>query len=150
MPIPVSNHSTMDASLRRVINEISIRAIDGTTVPLFEDVKNGRVGINTSTPSRALDVVGEARISSLLTLHSAFVLGMLSARNIDVPGTGSFNILTAMTAFLNNVDLLGTLTVTSSGAGAGIVLTASTGRRYRIGVEEDDQNNPTLTLTQVP
>ena len=122
----------LDEHMLRALHAISTKAVNGTITPLLVDYTNQRVGVKTTTPQYPLDVASDARIQGMLLMNSAFVLGMLSARNLDVPGAGSFNILSALQAYLNSVDILGSLTV-----GRLLVWNRARTRRYELIVDND-------------
>lgn len=59
----------------------------GDLLPLTLDVTNNRVGINQTTPTQALDVVGNAYVSGNLATG-----GAISAGTVNVQGTNAINI----------------------------------------------------------
>lgn len=93
---------------------------------LYFDSVNDRLGINTTVPSSALDVVGDANVSGVLTAASLSVSG-----NVSIAGTLTYEDVT-------NVDSIGLITarngivVNSGGINATGVVTASGG--FNIGI----------------
>ena len=93
---------------------------------LYFDSVNDRLGINTTVPSTALDVVGDANVSGVLTAASLSVSG-----NVSIAGTLTYEDVT-------NVDSIGIITarngivVNSGGINATGVVTASGG--FNIGI----------------
>ena len=93
---------------------------------LYFDSVNDRLGINTTVPSSALDVVGDAKVSGVLTAASLNVSG-----NVSIAGTLTYEDVT-------NVDSIGLITarngivVNSGGINATGVVTASGG--FNIGI----------------
>ena len=93
---------------------------------LYFDSVNDRLGINTTVPSTALDVVGDANVSGVLTAASLSVSG-----NVSIAGTLTYEDVT-------NVDSIGLITarngivVNSGGINATGVVTASGG--FNIGI----------------
>ena len=110
--IKLSFYKDLEPRLKRLLDELSTRAVNGNTVPLFVDYNTFKVGVGTITPTKPFDIAVETRITSLLTANHIAVLGSLHARNIDVPGTLSANDLTVQgMARLNNTDVVGTFFV---------------------------------------
>jgi len=93
---------------------------------LYFDSVNDRLGINTTVPSSALDVVGDAKVSGALTATSLSISG-----NVSIAGTLTYEDVT-------NVDYIGIITarngivVNSGGINATGVVTASDG--FNLGI----------------
>ena len=86
---------------------------------LYFDSTNDRLGINTTAPVSALEVVGDAKVSGVLTASSLSVSG-----NVSIAGTLTYDDVT-------NVDSIGLITARDGINATGIV-TASGG--FNIGV----------------
>src|SRR3990167_743515 len=107
--LPLSVYTSLDPKLRKIFDEISYRAINGRLQPLIVDEAHSKVGINTDTPTKELDVNGSIQaLAAYLTVLS--VLGNAAIQNLDVPGSLSSSVFSAATkAKLNNTELYGTI-----------------------------------------
>jgi hypothetical protein len=107
---------------------------------LFVDQTNNRVGINTTTPIQALDVVGNAVLSGQSTADQYFRIGQARSGNgnsyIDLQGdatyTGGLRLIRADTGANANSSMIhrgtGALTIQSTEAAPIVVLTTAVER----------------------
>lgn len=116
------------------VNSANLNVDSGT---LFVDQVNNRVGINTTTPTQALDVVGNAVLSGQSTADQYFRIGQARSGNgnsyIDLQGdatyTGGLRLIRADTGANANSSMIhrgtGALTIQSTEAAPIVVLTTA-------------------------
>lgn len=107
------------------------RKADNTTVVMDIDTTNGRLGIGTAAPTRTLDVVGVARIQTLIG----------SSTSVPTPTAGTGAGTAPGTPIITGSDMAGTIAITTGGAcpGAATVVTVNFGTSF--------PNAPYITLT---
>lgn len=116
------------------VNSANLNVDSGT---LFVDQTNNRVGINTTTPTQALDVVGNAVLSGQSTADQYFRIGQARSGNgnsyIDLQGdatyTGGLRLIRADTGANANSSMIhrgtGALNIQSTEAAPIVVLTTA-------------------------
>lgn len=83
--IPITSPADLE-DLLPVIQEIIRRAVDGTTLPLFIDPYNMRVGIGTRSPAYSLDVTGTGQFRADLNLGGALTVSGQSGPAVSPAG----------------------------------------------------------------
>lgn len=82
-------------SLRRLLidsdGDFNFYKNDGTTVGVKWDAPNGRLGIGTTSPTQALDVVGSIKTTNGIVFVDASATGTASANTLDAYEEGSWD-----------------------------------------------------------
>jgi hypothetical protein len=117
--------------------------LDASSAFIF-DPTTQRVGINSTSPTSSLDVVGNANISGLITSRNIFTSGVSTANNLKVNNTlyasGISTIVNLNTNYLsvtgilssNNAYISGILTSTSASVGTIDISAISIGSSFGI------------------
>lgn len=115
------------------------RTTGTTVIPNTVSIKNGSVAINTSTTaiSPALDVFGDVKISSTLTVHSTQPIALQVGGGIQVGGNIAAN---ANATVRGTVGIMSTLTVGVS-TGSGAIIVPARPDRYDLGTAANPFRN---------
>ena len=81
--LPLSTYSTLDPKIKKIFDEISLRAVNGRIEPFVVDENNRMVGILTSSPRYSLDVNGSMGVSGPALFEEINVLD-LKAQSLGV------------------------------------------------------------------
>lgn len=106
---------TLQANLVRDGENIAFKNTSGGIPILQVDIANARVGVNTSGPTVALDIVGNAQANNLLATSSAYITANVNTGNLISAGL----ISAATSTITGNVTagniLVGNIIVPSTG-----------------------------------
>jgi hypothetical protein len=106
---------TLQANLVRDGENIAFKNTSVGTPILQVDIANGRVGVNTSGPTMALDVVGNAQANNLLATSSAYITGNVNTGNLISAGLVNASTGTITGNVTAGNILVGSIVIPSTG-----------------------------------